>query len=508
MVKNKWSLILILFLNCLNLPLWAITIEGTATSFAQASVTLEMALDFVSMERKTIARCTADENGFFRLESSEISASDTRVFYIRTGRFEGVFYGNCNGHYTIGIAPISEETAIRYDKIEFPVALISGSDSLHTSAVRYFKKYETFLNAHYYDYALQEFSGSETQRVQLLKHSKNKPDLFPTDLNNRDSITTSNFRKMVQNFQDTVLNSNESQIVFLQQLRDYDMAKMEMVAGKSKSQVISELFANSSIPIHHPAFAQCAEMIFSTLFTQSPKAYFLSAQKALQSGQLDSIELHFAKFPMIPSLPNRQLAYAISLRDMLSRNQIPIALHDALLQQLADRTTSKEIKNCALQLIDQAHHCKKNALATDFTSIDLKSKPHQAKEWEGKLTYVFFYATWNGYAMKQLQATENMANSIQGDFNVVAICMDDKEESWRKATKGKKWKCQMLYAGNVPELREIYCINALPHAILITPDGKYVQDYTKLPEAGVGAQIEKWLLAHPDQIGKGTWKEN
>jgi hypothetical protein len=44
--------------------------------------------------------------------------------------------------------------------------------------------------------------------------------------------------------------------------------------------------------------------------------------------------------------------------------------------------------------------------------------------------------------------------------------------------------------------------------MLITPDGKYVQDYTKLPEAGVGVQIEKWLLSHPDQMGKGTWKEN
>ena len=105
-------------------------------------------------------------------------------------------------------------------------------------------------------------------------------------------------------------------------------------------------------------------------------------------------------------------------------------------------------------------------------------------------------------------ATDNMANELVKDCNIVAICMDDKEETWRKAIQGKKWKCQMRYAGNIPELREQYCLSSLPMAILITPDGKYLQDFTRLPEAGVGAQIEKWLMAHPGQVGEGTWKEN
>ena len=506
MMRYNW--LIFIFLLSISTPIFAIKIEGSAPSFQNETITLEMAVDFVSMERKVIARCLADENGFFLLQNNEASKNEARVYYIRTGRFEGVFYGKCDGQYQVTIAGIGNETALRYDKIEFAVVQLSGSDSLHNSAIGYFKKYETFLNAHYYDYALQEFSGSEAQRVQLLKHSKNKPDLFPTDLNNRDSITTSNFRLMVRNFRDTVLSLKESEEIFLTQLRDFDMAKMEMVAGENKAKVIDELFSSTLIPLHHPAYVQCAEMIFSSLFTNSPRDYFLSAQKALQSGQLDSIENHFGKFPIIQSMAHRQTAYCIALRDMLAQNQIPVSLHDAILQQMADRSIFPEIKNSATHLIQQAHNCKKNATATDFVCIDLKGRSHRAKEWEGKLTYVMFYATWNGYAMKQLQAAENMANSIQGDFNVIAICLDDKEESWRKATKGKKWKCQMLFAGNLPELREIYCITALPHALLITPDGKYVQDYTKLPEAGVGVQIEKWLLSHPDQMGKGTWKEN
>ncbi len=505
MMKFNW--LVFLFLLSFSTPIFAISIEGNAPCFQNETITLEMAIDFVSMERKVLARCTADENGAFLLENKNINSSESRVFYIRTGRYEGVFYGKCNGQYTVNIADNDSETAIRYDKIEFPVVLISGSDSLHNSVIRYFQRYEAFLNAHYYDYALEEFSGSEAQRIHMIKRNKSMPDLFPTDLNNRDSITTNNFKLLVRNFRDTVLSAKENQEPFLSQFRDYDLAKIEIAIGKSKDQCIEDLFNSKNISIHHPAYVQFAEMIFSALFTESNRDHFLSAQKALQTGKLDSIENHFSRFPNIKSTPQRQMAYCIALRDMLALNQIPTTLHDAILQQLADQSDYPEIKNCATHLIQLAHQCKKNTLATDFIALDLRGKNHHAKDWEGKLTYILFYATWNGYSMKQLQAAENIANSLSGDYNIVTICMDDKEDTWRAALKGKKWKCQMLYAGNIPELREIYCIISLPHALLISPDGKYIQDYTKLPEAGVGVQIEKWLLSHPDNKGKGTWKE-
>jgi hypothetical protein len=503
--KLRWPLLILLWIGMKDIR--AIEISGTGIFFANETITLEKSTDFISQYRQVLTRTSVDEKGNFDLKANEALTGDY-VYYIRSGRFEGVFYGNAQGRYTVNLVYSNGDAAQRFDKIEFPVQLIQGTDHLHAAVVRYFNQYDRFLNAHYYDYALQEFSGSEAQRVQLLKHSKNKPDLFPSDLNNRDSVTTSNFREMLRNFKDTVLNEEDRQLPFLVMFRDYDVARMEMVAGKSKTVVVQTLFADSTLHMDHPAFVQCAEMLFSSLFTQTPTSYFLSAQKALNSGQLDSIDFHFARFPIIASRPHLEMACLIAWRDMLAKNQMPLALHDALLQQLISKSKIPAVQMGANQLIAQAHQCKKNARATDFTCLDLKGKSHQAKEWEGKLTYVFFYTTWNGYAMKQLLATDNMANELVKDCNIVAICMDDKEETWRKAIQGKKWKCQMRYAGNIPELREQYCLSSLPMAILITPDGKYLQDFTRLPEAGVGAQIEKWLMAHPGQVGEGTWKEN
>jgi hypothetical protein len=75
--------------------------------------------------------------------------------------------------------------------------------------------------------------------------------------------------------------------------------------------------------------------------------------------------------------------------------------------------------------------------------------------------------------------------------------------------QNKKWKMQMVFLGDQPEVREQCCISNIPFAILLDDQGVYINDYTRLPEdPQMGVQIERWLLAHPDKAGKGTWKEN
>jgi hypothetical protein len=484
----------------------AITIRGKAISFQNQNVTLEACDDFISLNRKTLTRAAVNENGEFTL-TAEVDFS-CNVFYIRNGRWEIVFYGNPNGEYQIEIPAITPDVAIRFDKVELPAVFISGTDSLHQEVAKYYESYDRFLEQHYYDYALQNFAGSEAQRVTLIKHSKNKPDLLPTDLNNRDSLEIKNFRILIKNFSDTVLNLPKGKYPFLEQLRNYQIAKLELVAGAQTQLVVEQLF-NSNPPMpEHPGYVECAEMLFSGLFTSSPKNRFLAAQKALNSGQWDSLEVFQQEFPMVSNFNHRQIAYCIALRDMLSKNQISSILHDALLQQIADGPKTQAFRNIASRLIQNSHRCKKNAVLNDFESKDNKNKTHLAHECEGKLTYFLFYASWNSYSMKQVQAMEALSTQFGQSCNFVAISLDERESDWREAIKGKKWKTQMWYAGDIPELRDQYCLSSIPTALLISPQGTYINDYTKLPEDGVGAQIEKWLLAHPGSAGKGTWKEH
>ncbi len=498
-------LLILLCTLCTSIS-FGITIHGKAGSFKNQNVTLEACDDFISLHRKTLTRCAVNDVGEFKLVA-EIDFS-CNVFYIRNGRWEITFYGQPNGEYNIEVPEVTADMAIRFDKVEMPAIFISGSDSLHLEVAKYYRSYDRFLEQHYYDYALQNFAGSEPQRITLIKHSKNKPDLLPTDLNNRDSIEIKNFRIMVAHFSDTVLRVPKGKYPFLEQLRNYQMAKLYLVAGGSPTQVIEQHF-NATPPLpQHPGYVECAEMLFSNWLTSSPKNKFLSAQKALNSGQWDSLEVHHQHFPLVNNFDHRQMAYFIALRDMLSKNQISPILHDAILQQIADGPKTQIFRDIALHLIQNSHRCKKNSTLNDFDAKDNKNKSHLAHECEGKLTYVLFYASWNGYAMKQVQAMEGLAAQFGQSCNIVAISLDENESAWREAIKGKKWKTQMWYAGDIPELRDQFCLSSIPNAILISPQGTYINDYTKLPEEGVGGQIEKWLLAHPGSVGKGTWKEN
>jgi thiol-disulfide isomerase/thioredoxin len=185
-----------------------------------------------------------------------------------------------------------------------------------------------------------------------------------------------------------------------------------------------------------------------------------------------------------------------------------------LLQQIADRVFTQNIignaeKPICNALIENSRKCLKGFSLPILVGKDLKNKRWDDTNITGKLTYVVFYATWNAYSMKQLQALERLAIKFNGAANFVAISLDEDEQAWRKIVQNKKWKSQMVYLGDQPEVREQCCLNNIPLAILLDDQGVYINDYTRLPEDPLmGVQIERWLLANPDKAGKGTWKEN
>ena len=85
----------------------------------------------------------------------------------RLGRWEGVFYGNPNGHYQVEIPTLKNNEPIKFDKAEIPVIWLGGSDDLHRSVLTYYKDYNNFLEEHYFDFAAEKAIGKEEQRVHI-----------------------------------------------------------------------------------------------------------------------------------------------------------------------------------------------------------------------------------------------------------------------------------------------------------------------------------------------------
>jgi hypothetical protein len=515
MMKNKKALIVLCWLVGLVSPLWSISITGSFPLGVNQTMTVEVCRDFISEKREVIGRIPIDASGNFSFDIPlSVSAN---VYYFRLSRWEGIFYGQPDGQYQIEIPNLKTTGPIQFDKAEIPVLWLKGTDDLHKKVLTYYKDYNNFLEEHYFDFAAETSIGKEEQRVHLKKKGRTM-DMMPKSNDQMDSIQIAQFSEIVKTFDDSLKQVLPlSQSSFLNLLHEYSMAKLYLIAKSPRTELIQQHFGSNNGPAYfHPAYVQALELYFNEFFTKGPNTFVQDAKKVFTNPiDIKRIELLLDEYHLMENSNHRLAAIIAFLQHGYNNQSIGLQTYQALLQQIADKGltqspafTTEERKVCSA-LIENSRKCLKGWAMPAIQGKDLKNKHWDTTLNAGKLTYVLFYATWNAYAMKQLQAMEKLAIKFNGAAQFVAICMDEEESTWKAALQNKKWKTQMIYLGNQPELREELCLSNIPMCYLIDDQGIFINDYTRFPEdPQMGVQIERWLLANPDKAGKGTWKEN
>ncbi len=515
MMKNKRAFILLFCFLSLSAPIWSIQITGSFPLGVNQTMTVEICHDFISEKREVIGRIPIDNAGNFSLDIP--IQKPAHVFFFRLGRWEGIFYGESDGSYQIEIPTLKSTGPIQFDKTDIPVLWVSGSDDLHKRVLTYYKDYNNFLEEHYFDFAAETAIGKEEQRVHLKKKG-HELDMLPESNTRSDSVQIAQFAQIVKSFDDSLqLALPLGQLKFLSTLHRYSMARLYLIAKSPRTELMLQYFGGSNSPAYyHPAYVQALELYFSDFFITGPSKFVQDSKKVLSNPiDIKRIELHLDEYQLLVASPHRMAAIITFLQHGFNNQSIGSMTYQMLLQQIADKglTQSPDFDNpertVCFALLENSRKCVKDWAMPDIQGKDLKNKHWDMTLNAGKLTYVLFYATWNAYAMKQLQAMEKLAIKFHGAAQFVAICMDEEESTWKAAVQNKKWKTQMVYMGNQPEMREELCLNNIPLSFLLDDEGKFINDYTRLPEdPQIGVQIERWLLAHPDKAGKGTWKEN
>jgi len=490
-----------------SLPAFAIEISGIAPSFAGKTITLQAEINSITHERITLGNTPISEKGSFNLNfSCDMLSQDVHVFYIRCGHWEGVWYGKKNGKYEVEIPALGKDLPVKFDRSEMPVIWKSGTDSLHWLAIQFYQSMNRFIDEHYYDFAVEKFQGHEEQRVKL----KNaKVDLVPQKPISRDSAHLIPFRHWVDQFADTVMHQYKEPFEredFLQELKQFSVVKLQLIAAYPKTQIIQEHFSQENPPIEHPAYVDAANLCFDNFLNEGPKDFTQRTERYLQEAAVDSLLLLLQEKKLFSNASAPCSAILLFLMDQHGKQKITNALYQRWLDELSKKPSP--IQKSAFYLLKHRNQCRRTWSCPEIQCVDHQYKSKKLSEYQGQLTYVLFFATWNPAAMKELQAMEGLANNFKQYVNFVAICMDDEMSGFLNYIhQHRKTKLSILYAGNHPEIREQFCMAALPHALLLSPKGLYINDYTKLPSEAVGVQIEKWLLQHGPANNNGTWKE-
>jgi len=160
-----------------------------------------------------------------------------------------------------------------------------------------------------------------------------------------------------------------------------------------------------------------------------------------------------------------------SLASRLSLEELEMIINNA-----GDEFKSGETGKAVLGMIDGMKKVAEGQKFTDFTMPDPSGKKISLSDFAGKGKYVLidFWASWCGPCIKEMPNLVDVYKLYKNkNFEIVGVSLDSKAEPWKAAIQKSNmtWPQMSDLQQWQSQAREIYNFNAIPHTILLDPDG-------------------------------------
>jgi len=178
------------------------------------------------------------------------------------------------------------------------------------------------------------------------------------------------------------------------------------------------------------------------------------------------------------------LAYQFSWINFQTRNASQAAKLDSLFETVGNYindstlvTAVKNNRNSQNEKFENKSFLNKGERASDFYLCDLNGKFHTLKEFQGKLVYISFWATWCSPCLKTIP----QKNAIIGEYGnkpieFINISFDKEKDKWEKSVKNHNITgLNLICNGNWEDiLKTKYYIQGIPRYILINKNGEII----------------------------------
>jgi cytochrome oxidase Cu insertion factor (SCO1/SenC/PrrC family) len=504
-LKSMRKIFFIISLACVALSVRAqnVHISGTAKSYAGKKIVLFATSDYISGERKVMQVALVDDAGAF---SVDIAPEETMVVDMAINNVEAKLYVEPGHHYTINIPSFEEAQLRRFDKTPVDIGFQNlPEDDLNNILTSFNTDFYTFLNDHYYDFAVGDFQSSGVVRSKLEKHGE-KTDIIPTT--SKDSTTVvSNFGNLVTEFFNitNIKYGKYYKNLFFKDYVQYALAEIELVAGKSGKLFYREYFDQKPILFQNPSYMRT----FDIFYTKFLLNHLADKQKAIDK----TINVDESVFKLVELLKSDSLALDERVRTLAVLKNLKDGYFtknfssNAVLRSInsfSEKSTDLVFKNIATNLVKIFTKNKEFWAPEDFTLIDLQNEKWTLKDHIDWPIYLFFFTSWSPNSQKELLMLQKLHETYGKDIQIVAISMDNTAETYLKYVESHRdQKFTFLYGPTDPLLREKFNLRAVPYAIMLDAEGKVMYNYTKRPSEGVQADFEK-IKQQAKQSGQST----
>jgi thiol-disulfide isomerase/thioredoxin len=134
--------------------------------------------------------------------------------------------------------------------------------------------------------------------------------------------------------------------------------------------------------------------------------------------------------------------------------------------------------------IEKQYSLKLGDKAPSFYLKDTSGNLHKLSEYQGKIVYLHFWATWCAPCIKELPSVNKLNDKIKNKpIVIINVCLDDKPDKWKQIIDKEKLQgINLICQGNIGDfLQKSYSFNSIPHYALVDDKGLIITNFCKRP---------------------------
>lgn len=263
-----------------------------------------------------------------------------------------------------------------------------------------------------------------------------------------------------------------------------------------------------SVPINNPQAylsSHYFEFLMSYFYKQNMDKYEVNQTGFARAYPILKINLPYILERLTGETRKYYLAYLFSWYNFQTKNASQTVKLDSLFETvgnyISDSTLVNAVKNnrnLQNERSENKSFLTKGERAPDFYLSDLNGKFHTLKEFQGKLIYISFWATWCSPCLKTIP----QKNTIIGEYGnrpieFINISFDKEKDKWEKSVKNLSiLGLNLICNGNWADiLKTKYYIQGIPRYILINKDGEIIDSDAPSPKnkSELKSLIDKYL---------------